>query len=71
MLSLPTSRRHAAPPPTMLRRGLSVDIFKADGAEAPPPPSVAVDVPLPATLARVLSGMDKMGQSLEPDVALR
>ena len=81
MPSLPAPRRH---PPTILRRGLSVDIFAsaaagqeetAASASAPPPrqrATIDVPVPLPATLARVLSGMDKKtGEVVEPDVALR
>ena len=56
---------------TSLRRGLSVDIFAADGD----PPTVALPpgVALPATLARLLSGMNKevARAGLEPSLSLR
>ena len=59
-----------------LRRGLSVDIFAREGGgPASDPPTVALPpgVALPATLARLLSGMNKEATraGLEPALSLR
>lgn len=58
---------------TSLRRGLSVDIFAADGASDPPTVALPPGVALPATLARLLSGMNKevARAGLEPSLSLR
>lgn len=75
MLPPPAAHPPHAYATTRLRRGLSVDVF-AGGAPPLAAAAPAGGVPLPATLARVLSGLAKEEKAAaeavtELDVSLR